>query len=174
MQVKTEMNCIFKVREKFCHLGTYQLSLSVAFGIVAEFKDGYNDCYSQTTEQDHKYSTNVVHPQGICLALLALLIACASVTRILPPFVIQHLNLSSLLQLQNCQRDLVSPWWTYQNTRRWGTLQILQSYITIHILYFHSNSRNYFQTYIGFQKVRFPAKMEQIFFLVYKRKVIFH
>jgi hypothetical protein len=67
---------------------TYQFSLGVALGIVAELKDGNNNCYSQTTEKYNKYSTNVVYSQGVCFALLAFFVACTSVARIFPPFVI--------------------------------------------------------------------------------------
>lgn len=42
--------------------------------------------------------TYIVYPQGIRFALLPFLRSHASVTGTLPPFVIQHLNLSLLLE----------------------------------------------------------------------------
>lgn len=54
--------------------------------------------------------TYIIHSQGIRLALLALLSPHTSITGTFPPFVVQHLDFSLFLKLENCQRYLISPW----------------------------------------------------------------
>lgn len=54
--------------------------------------------------------TYIIHSQGIRLALLALLSPHTSITGTLPPFVVQHLDFSLFLKLEDCQRYLISPW----------------------------------------------------------------
>lgn len=54
--------------------------------------------------------TYIIHSQGIRLALLALFSPHTSITGTLPPFVVQHLDFSLFLKLEDCQRYLISPW----------------------------------------------------------------
>ena len=54
--------------------------------------------------------TNVFDAEGVGLRLLALVIPIAYIPCVFPPLVVQDLDNTLLLQLQDGQRDLVSPW----------------------------------------------------------------
>lgn len=53
--------------------------------------------------------TYVVDAESVRLALLAFVVAGAGVAWVFPPLVVQHLNFTLLLQLQNGQGYFVSP-----------------------------------------------------------------
>ena len=78
-------------------------------GVVEEFEQGSTDGESQARQQDDEYSSDIIHPQSIGFSILWFIIPGTGYACILPPLVIQHLDDSLLLKIQNGQRDLISP-----------------------------------------------------------------
>jgi len=88
-------------------------ALPVVHGILAtvpaELQYGHHDGEGEAAQQHHEHSANVLHTERVGLRVLALVLSCADITSIFPPFIVQHLNGAFLLQLQDCQRQRVSP-----------------------------------------------------------------
>jgi hypothetical protein len=93
------------------HFGAQRLpiGLGIFLGIPAEFEDGNENGEGESAQQHDKYAADVLDSQGIRLRLLVLLVPTAYLAGVLPPLVVQDLDGSLLLQLENRQRDFITP-----------------------------------------------------------------
>jgi hypothetical protein len=73
----------------------------VLFCLVAELDYGDENGKSQSTEQYDKHPANVSHAERVCLRVLVLLIPATGLLGVLPPLVVEHLDLAFLLQLED-------------------------------------------------------------------------
>lgn len=83
--------------------------MGIFLGIPAEFEDGHENGKGKAAQQHDKYSADVLDAQSIRLRLLVLLVPTAYLAGVLPPLVVQDLNRALLLQLENGQRDFITP-----------------------------------------------------------------
>ncbi|GFY43387.1 hypothetical protein TNIN_481891 [Trichonephila inaurata madagascariensis] len=89
---------------------TYPRRLCALLRIPAEFTNRCKNCYCQATQQHNEHPTDVVHSKSVRLAVFVLIVSGASDARALPPLIIEHLDDPFLLQIENSQGDLITPW----------------------------------------------------------------
>merc|ERR1719219_1032331 len=92
------------------HLGAEALSVvhCILPAVPAELQYGHHDGEGEAAQQHHEHPADVLHAERVGLGVLALVLSCADITSIFPPLIVQHLNCSFLLELQDSQREWVS------------------------------------------------------------------
>ena len=124
------------------NLFRYPIQCGVFTRVPDEFQDGDDDGEGQPDEQDDEDAADVGHSQRARLALLLLVVTDAD-ARVLPPLVVEHLDPTALLKLQNRHRDWVAVRRTYtsggqQQAARSNNLY--HSEILREFIYFISNT----------------------------------
>ena len=95
----------------FGHFGANGLSRTVSglAGRPDELENGSSDGEGEAGEEDDEDSADVLHSEGVGLALLVLLVPRAGDAGVLPPLVVEHLDHPLVLEREDGQGDLVSP-----------------------------------------------------------------